>query len=66
MNNKCIQKTAATFVRLEIECISLVGDNFEQFDNIWMVQLTQYLDFTNGRDGEAIKLVLEANFLQSH
>ena len=59
-------KRRDTFVLLEVECILLVSDNLLHVDHTAMVQLPQDLDLSDGRDGEALLLIIQAHFLQGN
>lgn len=48
----------------KVHSILLVGDNLSQVDNVFMVQLSQYLDLTHRGDGEPFLLILESDFLK--
>ena len=59
-------KTGVTFVLLEVERILLVSDDLFHVDHTAMVQLPQDLDLSDGRDGEALLLIVQAHFLQGN
>ena len=55
-----------TSVLSELNSILLVGDNLVQSHDVWVIQLSQYLDLSYRSDWKTLFLVLQAHFLQCH
>ena len=55
-----------TSVFFEVQGILLIRDYLGELDNIWMIELTENFDFTNGSDGESFLFILQANFFQGN
>lgn len=55
-----------TFILFKVERILLVSDDFLHVDNTAVFELTQDLDLSDGCDGEALLLIVQTHFFQSH
>lgn len=50
----------------EIQSVLFVSDDFPEIDYIFVIQLSQNFDFSDGGYGEALFLILQADFFQRH
>lgn len=55
-----------TFVLLEVQCVLFVCDDLLHVDHAAVVELAEDLDLSDGRDGEALLLIVQTHLLQSH
>ena len=48
----------------EVHCLLLVSDNFPEFNDVLVFQLSKNLDFSDSSDGKTFLLVFESHFLE--
>jgi len=56
--------THNTFIVSEVECISLISHNLDQFHDVCMIQLTKNFDFAHSGDRKTFHLIFQAYFFQ--